>query len=375
MYSLSIIFFMHLIHISLIEMPFLIAGLIDSDGCLTWHWNADRTLVVSVTITQKLDTQILFDVKRAIGGNVTTTNGNWKQHTLKGVKQECLPVLFDDLQDINSCRLLTGKRLDAILIFYVMIEMVDTKHHTSEEGRKILVDLRKYLHAGSSSASALTPAQLESRLKLPLNSSQSAGKTVAENCKQISDTSFQPIVNNVKQGIYINGWQVCGFFLGDGGAHLVWGTHLITVTLGFTGDKSSKVGLELYAASLVRDGVYRQAWTSLIPTSNVSRLILNGVDLFSTNVKLFFEEYPLPTHYHKVIRLNKFLTTATFLTTLKEKQKQNQPWTSQDWTTLEQCIVDTWDLNPSGKARKFKDPVVYLAHLKKAYANRKLKIR
>jgi hypothetical protein len=86
-------------------------GLVDSDGSLGWSWNkGDRAFVPSVTVSLKMNRELLDFIASFIGGYVTKTNGNWQHKTIPGVQEICLPILFSSIDDSSSCKLVTSKR-------------------------------------------------------------------------------------------------------------------------------------------------------------------------------------------------------------------------------------------------------------------------
>lgn len=350
----------------------LFVGLVDSDGCLSWTWNKqDRAFVPSVSITLKVNPELLIIIKSYMGGYVTMSNGNWQHKTIRSVQEICLPVLFDSTNS-SSCKLVSSKRYDALFLFYVMKQVVSVKNHRKPEGKAILVDARNYLHFGKSRSGAKSSPELEAMLRLTPGSSTDVAKTLAENFEKEYEAQVQDLKLKVSSNCYLNAWQVVGFFLGDGGVHVVWGTQILTTTIHFTGDSRSAIALEIYTASLIQDNVYRKAWKS--SKSDSSRLIIHGVNLFSSTIEPFFQRYTLPDCKKKEI-FNKVAVSANCLTKLKEKQIKAQVWTQADWKKLARLIQTTWTLNPSGKSRKFNSPEEYLAHLKLMYRKNKLKIR
>lgn len=134
----------------------------------------------------------------------------------------------------------------------------------------------------------------------------------------------------------------------------------------------SAYSLELYAASLIRDGVYRQAWIS--KTRNYARIVIHGVQLFQSHITPFFKNYTIPQCKKKVI-VEKLCETSHILCALKEKIHKQIEWIPEDWRDLERIITETWELNPSGPSRKFVSSVEYIDHIKKQYQQGKLKIR
>lgn len=356
-----------------VMVSYLIVGLIDSDGCLTWSWNKnDNAFVPSVSITLKLNRNILIFVKNSIGGYVTQ-NGNWQHKTIRAVSNVCLPILFMDWNDPSSCKLMTSRRYDALIFFHIMTTVVlNEKRHLKPEGKAILVDMRRFLHFGKTRSGGKTPSELEAQLRLPQESTTDCAKTKAKELQQAFELQIQREKSKVMNGSYLNEWQVVGFFLGDGGVHVIWGTQVITTTIDFTGDRRSAVGLELYAASLIRDGVSRKAWQS--SRKDTSRLIIHGVELFTSSIEPFFQQYPMPNCKKREI-FHKICETSRCLVDLRTKQSKGQPWSPQDWSRLFDLIQATWVLNPSGKDRKFQSPKVYLAHLKSIYFKGKLNIR
>jgi hypothetical protein len=99
-----------------------------------------------------------------------------------------------------------------------------------------------------------------------------------------------------------------------------------------------------------------------------------GVSTFTNRIDPFFQQYPLPNCKKKEI-FDRVAEAANCLTKLKQKQTNKQIWTNTDWNNLDKVIHATWDLNPSGKDRKFTNPKMYLQHLKLCYEKNQLKIR
>lgn len=350
----------------------IFVGLIDSDGCLTWHWTTEKTFCPSVSITLKLNRNILQFVKTWLGGSVTS-NGNWQHNSIKTVGNVCLPILFPNLNNLSSCLLITSKRYDALLLGYIMTTFVlNDRKHRRKQAQVVLVDMRRYLHFGKTRSGAKTTLELEQRLELTPGSSKDCAKTKAKELEKAFELQMQLQKSKVLNQDYLDAWQVVGFSLGDGGVHVIWGTKVITTTIHFTGDRRSSLGLEIYTASMIRDGIYRKAWQS--SQRDVSRLVVHGVDMFANKITSFFTQYPMPPCKKQEI-FDKISETAVFLASLKQKQIKAQPWTAQDWKTLDRLIQETWTLNPSGKERQFKNPEAYLKHLKTEYAKNKLKIR
>jgi hypothetical protein len=351
---------------------YFVSGLIDSDGSITWTWNRkDKTFIPSVSITLKSNWEVLYVVKDNIGGYVCN-NGNWQYKTIKDIQIKALSILFVVIGDLSSCKLVSSKRYDALLLHEVMKNIVEKKQHRKAEGKKIIIDMRNFLHFGKSRAGAKTSAELEALHGLPTNSSHGAAKLIAESLKFDYQSHVQAKQLEIQNGSYLNEWQVLGFFFGDGGVHVVWGTQLITTTIGLTGDSESYRALEMYAASIIRDGTYRKAWRS--SKSNSSRLIIHGVNQFKNSIEPFFQQYPMPNCPKKEI-VTKVCETALWLTKLQQKQNNDQPWDDHDWNKLSFYIHLTWEMNPSGKRRKFESPDIYLMHLKDFYQKGKLKIR
>lgn len=134
-----------------------------------------------------------------------------------------------------------------------MNEIVKKKKHRQAEGKAILVDMRKYLHFGKSRTGAKSSAEIEEILQLPLGFSTDKSKNQSKKFEKEYESQIQALKSQVLANHYLNQWQVVGFFLGDGGVHVVWGSQTITTTLGFTGDSRSIIALEIYTASLIRD--------------------------------------------------------------------------------------------------------------------------
>lgn len=236
--------------------------------------------------------------------------------------------------------------------------------------------LRYELHYEHTTPKRLTRLQVEQRLHLPpgyaLQFEKAAKKAGvwAQGYMDRSNALLQKKLQNGTPNVPImNPWQTLGFFVGDGGIHIVWGFGQVTVTLSFTGDSKSKTALEAYCASLIQDGVYRVAWVS--QTRDVSRLYVHGIDLFDSFIVPFFQKYPLPL-CEKQAYVQPILKGIQFLAYLKKKLV----WDANDIKKLQKFVDATWNLNPHGPGRQFKGTTVeYVQHLENMRQKNKLKLR
>lgn len=351
----------------------ILAGLIDSDGCIGWTWSKDGAFIPSIYVTQKKNMKALQFLKLNFGGN-TSKNGNWGVKNMKNIELNYQSWLYSNKESWVSCRLITSRRFDAHLLDVTM-GYCRTKFHKTKEGTAILIRFRLFLHGGTSTTLSMTQEELcERRTISPEVYAEKERQTrdlVAKAMKEVRQNMIQ-IKTILQSGAFsernsIPPYQVVGFFLGDGGTHVVWGSKVITTTITWTGDRASAHALEFYSWSLFRDGVYRKAWKS--KKRDVSRLILNGVDNFSKHVHPFFSSFP-PPPCEKTEILNAILDTAIILKRLKTKTK----WSDHDFDDLSKVIHRTWSLNISGPARKFGSPEIYIAHVKEQHKHGKLRI-
>lgn len=344
----------------------ILRGLIDSDGCITWTWSRERTFIPSITVTQKTNRRMLRVLKEHFQGYVCA-NGNWVVKNMKNIQGFFRQCLYLDSESWETCFLYSSRRLDAHLLNVAMVYCL-TKFHKTQQGTAVLIRFRLFLHHGSTTAEAMTPTELCARQQVSQNTYQAMDQTtrnfVARAMREVRQNKIE-VETILRSGVFsetncISPYQVVGFFLGDGGIHVVWGTQIMTTTLNFTGDRRSTYALEFYCWSLLRDGRYRKAWKSKV--RDVSRLLIHGVENFVNHICPFFETYEVPDCEKKEI-LNTILETAVFLKTLKEKET----WSNQDFEELLGIVQRTWDLNPSGPARKFASPEIYVAHVREKY--------
>lgn len=353
---------------TVLQQTQILAGLIDSDGCIGWTWTTDGAFMPSIYVTQKKNLQVLDFLKEWFGGNVTKTNGNWTMRSMTRVQGSYLGWLFSSNEkDVLQCYLVTSRRFDGLLL-HIAMGYCSTKFHKKKEGKAILIHFRVFLHGGSTTSFAKTPAELCECCKVPegiyAEKEIEARSLVATAMKDVRQHKnyVRSILNS---GVFslkncIPPYQVVGFFLGDGGMHVVWGSKIMTTTLTWTGDRASAHALEFYSWSLFCDGVYRKAWKS--KKRNVSRLILNGVENFSNHITPFFQKNPLPP-CEKTTILVAILETAEFLSRLKTKTI----WSDHDFKELSILIRKTWYINSSGPSRKYGTPENYIAHVKEQY--------
>jgi len=239
----------------------ILAGLIDSDGCITWTWSADQAFIPSIYVTQKKNMQMLIFLRESFGGN-TSKNGNWVVKNIKRVQQTHELWLYSTSGDWSSCWLLSSRRLDAHLLNHAIKDCVRLNFHRTKEGTAVLIRLRSFLHGGFKTSSfKMTQQQLCERRGVPEQvyaaQEQRTRDIVASALKEVRQNK------NTVRAILCSGafsllncidpWQVVGFFFGDGGIHVVWGSKVITATLNWTGDRASAHALEFYAWSLIRE--------------------------------------------------------------------------------------------------------------------------
>lgn len=190
--------------------------------------------------------ELLPFLQEHLGGSATVSNGNWKIRSIKHMELG-LSLLFRDSNDPTTCCLVSSKKYDALVFHKVMVEYVFSKRHNNDQSRKYLIDLRTRLHLAVKPVSKkqekkhdATRSSLEAKLQLPKNSSLDVAKNDAIAIQRQVESQFkrdhQKIAADISANRLLNEWQVLGFFLGDGGVHVVWGTQTITLTLNFTKD-------------------------------------------------------------------------------------------------------------------------------------------
>lgn len=347
----------------------------DSDGSIGWQWNrSDAAIIPGIRITQRVNDGMLVWLRKELSlGTLVDGNTGWSLRTIKTMKQYFVSFFYRG--PIESCLLQTSKRLDAHLM-RALLKTVTEKRHLKVAGKSYLVGLRQYLHWGSSMARAFTLADFQRRFgiddELYATTLVEARATVA-NAKQEwrkHQQSMERILADrsaLSNNLLLDGWQVLGFFIGDGGASIIWGSKVITCVINFTGDRRSAKALELYAYSLFRD-IRRKAWKA--GNRNASRLIVNGTDLFVERVIPFFNEYPIPPCRKRDI-VNAVADAAVVLYDLKYKPT----WTQKDKRRFKRVIEKTWDINPSGPSRRFGSACEYYSHVLQLKARGEFGIR
>jgi|JI81BgreenRNA_FD_contig_91_90803_length_1552_multi_4_in_0_out_0_1 hypothetical protein len=359
-----------------IEFGFFLLGLIDSDGCVTVRWSKDAALGPSIVITQRKDFELLVYCRQRLDiaygrkqrGRKPKENGNFSvAKGIERVRTTGLILLFRDPNDLNSCYLLTSRSLDALIVREMVFS--DTKERKEPVVRGYFLCLREGLHYGKSTAFKNPRTTTEETLKLPPNSSliyQHVADLKLDFYKTNIDTRIEKVSNNLQKfdSTYCpDPYQILGFFMGDGGFHVVWGQRSISVVLTFSGDAKSAQALEIYMACLMQDGVYRKA--SVGRRRDSSRIIVSGTKSI-LKAKEFFDKVNLPPST-KGERVQKLFETAVLLDTLVPDTKgrknpsavRNKIWTKKQKSDLKRLIKETWDLNPSGPNRKFSDPDSY----------------
>lgn len=193
----------------------LFIGFIESDGCLSFYWEKDRnnyTLVVSVSVTQKIDSKVLdfinllFEKKGSI-----SKNGNWVLNRFTKVNSLFLPI-FE-----SSPHCLYSEKFIDLLIFQKVCDMHKLKQHLTPKGLAILIDLKRHLHAGKTRQNTLSSAGLEKNFKLPLGSTKNVAYRILLNFK----SKYQLFIANTEQQLRlgtlnVDPWLCTGFTGGDG---------------------------------------------------------------------------------------------------------------------------------------------------------------
>lgn len=310
---------------------------------------------------------MLVIFKAWFGGNSSFANGNWVTKGMKRMQFNYFGWMFFSENESVTCRLVTTRRVDAFLLDIVM-GFCKNRAHRQKDVAAVCIHFRAFLHGGVTTSQAKSTSKLCEDCKIPEHIFQEKEKDARDlvvSAKKEYRQYKKMVQSILKGGVFspencIPPYQVVGFFLGDGGVHVIWGTHSMTTTLTWTGDRKSAHALEFYSWSLFRDGIHRKAWKS--KKRDVSRLLLNGVDNFTNHICPFFEEYPVP-ECEKGKLLVAVLEASMLLQTLKNKPK----WTASDFQKLSNMIHQTWNLNTSGPSRKFGTAEQYIAHVKEHY--------
>lgn len=338
----------------------LFIGFLESDGCLSFYWEKDcnrYTLVVSVSVTQKVDTQVLYFINLLKKGSISK-NGNWVLNRFTKVNSVFLPI-FE-----SSVHCLYSEKFIDLLIFQKVCEMHKLNQHLTPSGLALLIDLKQHLHAGKTRQNTWSSTDLEKKFKLALGSTKNAASDILLNFKSLYQLFVANTEKQLRLGtLHVDPWLCTGFTGGDGSLFFSLGRSRIIMRFSLTTNNGSKL-----INQIVMFGITKKYIKGNKVGNDAHRCYCSGLNTILYKVRPHFSKYQLPPSKKKDLFILLFKAGEDLLT-FKKLKAQNQ-----NFDDLANIIKLIYFVNPTPRKRKYPAIYDYLVALKENFDLGKLTI-